>query len=73
MYCLRLQKQLQFLIHFPSPIYLACFVEKYLLSKIDFDQGAKYLTGENLKVDWAKFSTLSLAILFHKSTNAFNA
>jgi hypothetical protein len=32
--------------------------------------GALKLTGENLNVVWAKFSTLSLAILLYSSASA---
>ncbi len=29
--------------------------------------GARYITGENLKVVWAEFSTLSLAVLLNRN------
>jgi hypothetical protein len=33
-------------------------------------KGARYLMGENLKVVWAEFSALSLAILLYCTTSA---
>jgi len=35
--------------------------------------GVCYLTGENLKVVWAKFSTLSWAVLLSDKVNVQNA
>jgi hypothetical protein len=34
-------------------------------------RGARCLTGENLEVVWAEFSTLSLAVLFQSNLNAW--
>ncbi len=33
-----------------------------MFSKFNIDQGAQKLTGENLKVAWAEFSTLSMPV-----------
>jgi hypothetical protein len=35
-------------------------------------RGARYLTGENLEVVWAEFSTLSCAVLFQINLNAWH-
>ncbi len=40
---------------------------------ISNEQGAQYLTGDNLKVVLAKFSTLSLAVLQDNTLNAQHA
>jgi len=36
-------------------------------------KGARYLTGENLKLVWAEFSTLSWAVLLLSKGNAQHA
>jgi hypothetical protein len=38
-----------------------------------FNRGAQYLTGENLKIAWAEFSTLSLAVLFQSKVTVWFA
>jgi hypothetical protein len=37
-------------------------MNKLKLTGQNLGRGARYLTGENLKVVWAEFSTLSLAV-----------
>jgi len=39
---------------------------------LDPDRGARYLMGENLEVVWAKFSTLSKAVLPYCTTSALH-
>ncbi len=36
------------------------------------NQGARYLTGENLEVVWAEFSALSYVVLFHSIKTAWH-
>ncbi len=36
-------------------------------------QGARYLTGDNLEVVWAEFSTLSLAVLLQRNVTVWQA
>ncbi len=40
--------------------------------KVMIEQGARYLTGDNLKVVWAKFSTLSKVILLYCALSAWH-
>jgi hypothetical protein len=57
---------------------LACFLPpNFFLSKtlLIFGgclRGAQKLIGEKLKVVWAEFSTLSLAVLLHSSTKGLH-
>jgi hypothetical protein len=37
-----------------------------------FERGARYLTGDNLEVVWAEFSTLSWAVLFQSNLTAWH-
>ncbi len=39
----------------------------------DTQPGVRQLTGENLEVVWAEFSTLSLVVLFDNTKNAHHA
>ncbi len=43
------------------------------LPENEFDQGARYITGDNLKVVWAEFSTLSQAVLLCNKVSAQHA
>jgi hypothetical protein len=49
---------------------LSFLIEKTLNWMINW--GAWYLTGENLEVVWAKFSTLSWAVLFESNITAWH-
>ncbi len=46
------------------------FKLEYTLKTLEW--GARYLAGENLKVVWAEFSTLSLAVLLDRNTSRFS-